>query len=421
MKTIVQLLDTLSDQGEPIIYRIRDKINNLINLPTITFQLGSSVSRDSSQGSMIDLRCETPLETQGDQAKEVREFLVNLQQSNIMKFEEQQDFDTHLSHFIITHVDEHILLNAASSSLKVLNPAFSPSLLYETLRVGLHQIRVGYVTVKSAGWSDNLIQNMTLLSRAECDANTTVSIKPEELQSIAHLLTEKTYLGYVINLVNECMGLQSLPGFQLYLQSSNSDYPIDLRVYLPSDHPEVANIRAKLTGFSLLGSKAIVFEEKLATNTDVAIFIIKELRPLRLESYLKQLHRQINTPEALNEIVHLLKRSFPENALIQHLALYTGTSVTCPYPHIRCQSFYPEGDVYQAVKLLSAALGKSGDLLEIDKRPKTREESEERTGYKMFKASPRELQLIIAVKDCVRLQEKLNELVVVSHSSECFY
>lgn len=419
MKTIVQLLATLNEQGESIIYRIRDKINNLINLPTITFQLGSSGSRDSSQGSIIDLRCETPLETQGDQAKEVREFLANLQQSNIMKFEEQQDFDTHLSRFIITHVDEHILLNAASSSLKVLNPVFSTSLLYETIRVGLHQIRVDYVTVKSAGWSDNLIQNMTLLSPAECDANTPDSIKPEQLQSIAHLLTEKTYLGHVINLVNECMGLQSVPGFQLYLQSSHSDYPIDLRVYLPLDHPEVANIRAKLTGFSLLGSKAIVFEEKMATS-DVAIFIIKELRPLRLESYLKQLHRQINTPEELNEIVQLLKRSFPENALIQHLALYTGTSVTRPYPHIRCQHFYPERDVHQAVELLSAALGKSGDFWGIDKRPKTREESEERTGYKMFKASPRELQLIIDVKDFVRLQEKLNELVVVSHTPECF-
>ncbi|KTD56509.1 hypothetical protein [Legionella shakespearei] len=417
MKTILELLATQGGNGESLIHAIRDKINSLIAVRGFTFQLDNSASREISQGSTFDLRSTVGLATDDIRVKEIRELLANLQQSNILAFEEKQDFDKNTSFFVITHVDEHKLLNADTNALKVSNPIFSPELQHETIRVGAHGIDVSYIRVKSAGNDADLIRHTTLMPSAESSAHVS-GINPLLLQSITHFIISGGYLEYITHLVNTCMSLDKATGFQLYLQSSSPLYPIDLRVYLPSGHSEIENIKAKLTGFSLLRNKAIVFEEKMATGTDVVIFIIKELLPARLELYLQQLKQQNNTAEDLSGILTLLQENFPENAIIQDLTVHTGVSVSRPYPHIRCRNFYHETEVYRVIELLTAVLGRphGQGVWSSDKKPQNNTTLVQPGGYRMYGAAPQELQLIIDVNDFDKAEEKLKESLSVASS-----
>jgi hypothetical protein len=417
MKTIVELLATHNSQGESLIHAIIDKINRVAGCPEYPFQLSCSVSRDSSQGSMYDLRSTVGLAKNDLPAREIRELLANLQQSGILAFEEKQDATKMTCSFVITHVDEHKFLNADDSALRAQNPVFSSDLQHELIRIGQHQVDVSYTKVKPAVNYESLVLNTHLISDSEQSSHNMGLVDPARLQNIAQYLTVDKYLAYVIQLVNTCMNLDSDSGFKLYLQSSNSEYPIDLRVYLPSGHSEIANIKAKLTGFSLLSNKCIAFEEKMATGTDVVIFIIKEVMPARLQTYLKQLNKQKATPEKLHEIVDLLKANFPENTVIQDMETYTSISVSRPYPHIRCRNYYPETAVSQAMELLSSILGRPGaaGTWRSDRKPQTRATTAESGGYRIFHSAPQEQQWIIDIDNIERVEEQLRETL----SSAC--
>lgn len=421
MKTILELLATHNTQGESLIHTITDKINRVLGCQEYPFQLSNSGSRDSSQGSTYDLRNAVGLADDDSQIKEIRELLANLQQSSILAFEEKHDFNKKTTSFVITHVDEDKLLNANDDALRVHNPVFSSAdITHHLIRVGHHQVNVSYKTVKPAASYEALILHTRLISDSEQSSGQMGLINPSQLQNIAYYLTVDKYLAYVLQLINSCMKLDNNSGFKLYLQSSNPDYPIDLRVYLPSNHPEIENIRAKLTGFSLLNKRAVVFEEKMATGTDVAIFIIKELMPARLLTYLEHANLTQATPDKLNEILALLRELFTDNRVIRDMSVHTGVSVSRPYPHIRCQNFYPEIEVLHTLELLSDVLGKpsNNNSWNSDKKPQTCATKPEPGGYKIFRSAPQELQLIIDIHDLDRVEEQLRESLTSSSSSE---
>lgn len=428
MKSIIELISMLGEDGNSAVTKVKIKINQLMKLTEGGFTVGESSSRSSDDGALTDLRMTQPLAASDFRTTEIRRRLTLLQnQYNLIKFEEKINEGTHQSTFIITEVAYPEFLNETEISFQFLTQdTHFPDVNSIIIRNGLHDIRCTYIKMQVGDQMTCLVQGLQNLNLPD------ESYPQEHKDVITYKKNDKGNYSSVMDLIaaqdpkdfNEIKGmlnqfcdLTTNNEFALYFQSSDSEFPIDLRVFLDKDDEKAKNAQLKLSGFVQIG-KGIIHELKSFEGSNQIAIIIKAINKKDLQDHFTYKAVTHLEGEPLERALSLFKEHFPNDKHIQDLVIVSGQgSYSRPYPHIRTQKFWSlskvDPDTIAGLSRLEGA-----GCIDFDERPenkysvaKRNNASYIRPGMRHFNPENDNFQFIIVPKDLSKLEKELEFLM----------
>lgn len=357
MKEIIEILATLDEFHNSLIFKVMSKLNQLIELDEgEKLEIAQSVSRSWETGASTDLRIGPIQNTQ--KIEQLRSLMALLAEAKAIQYEEQHAFNDKSVSFIITACDTRLLENftAPQGMLAVVQPSNT------IIRISL----AGDTYVQGIAENSSAVNSfdmMGLTPGIEEPKKEWFSI-PELLGSL-HQLAKPN----IIDVQHQLRNLLNIK-FEIYFHSSSAQFPIDLRTTsLSLASAETQALSRSLDSLTLLNCLKIECKE---TEGDEIIYIIKEVKPARLERLSLKSEKEANE-EMLLAIINHLKMRFPQNQVIQDLIIFDGEanrSVTRPYRHIRTLNLHScdKEDYQEALAQFRKIKAKFQSLVTFDYR-----------------------------------------------------
>ncbi|KTD72322.1 hypothetical protein [Legionella tucsonensis] len=421
MKSILELISMIGEDGELAINDVKVRINQLMELTEGGFNVGESTSR--SDEALTDLRTSLPLITSDSKTIEIKKRLVLLQNEyNLIKFEEKIDEVTNQSTFIITEVAYPEFLNKTHGDFQFpIEDSHSPEVDSVVIRTGLHNIRCSYIKVYVGQQVVHPIQELQILKdlspHGDKDVITYNRSNTVDNFSIMDFIASQDQKDFheVKSMLNQFCDLTTNNEFSLYFQSSSPEFPIDLRVFLDKEDKNGKNAQLKLSGFVQFGG-GLIYEVKSSKDSNQIAIIIKAINKAHLERYFTNKEKLRLEGDQLDRALALIKEHFPNDKHIQDLAIVSGeVSYTRPFPHIRTQKFWSVATVDPKTIAALSLLEKFG-CIDFDLRPENRFTVEKRNNAHYLKSfapvnfQNDNYQFIVVPKNLSLLQEKLDSL-----------
>ncbi|QMT58738.1 hypothetical protein [Legionella sp. PC997] len=419
MKSILELISMINMDGSSAITDVKIKINQLMGLTEGGFNIGESMSRSGEDGALTDLRTTGSLITADPKTIELRRRLTLLQNKyNLIKFEEKIDEEAKQSTFIITDVVYpeflHTVMNFQLT--EDMNPQEVNSVV---IRNGLHDFRFKYIIIMGERQTICPIQDLEIHPASSPHEQNSEVIQYSRTTSgdnfsIMDLIAaqQQTDFHAIKDMLNQFCDLTPNDGFLLYFQSSSSEFPIDLRVYLDKEDVRGKNAQLKLSGFAQF-ENSLIYEVKSSEDSNQIAIIIKAINKTNLEQYFTNKKNVHLDGVELEKAVALIKAHFPNDRFIQDLEIVSGAgSYTRPFPHIRTPNFYSRSRVNsRTIEVLE--LLETTNCIEFDMRPENRFTVEHRNNAQYL--APMHFlndnyQFIVVPKNLSLLQEKLNSI-----------
>ncbi|VEB34292.1 hypothetical protein [Legionella cherrii] len=424
MKAIIELTSMNDKEGTSTISAVKRRVNQLLDLNDGGFKLGESTSRDSADGALTDLRT-LPLPTLDPKTSEIRRRLTLLQiKYNLIHFEEKVNEGSQ-STFIITKVAYPEFLNVTQGNFQFPKEDMRfPEVNAFIIRSGLHDIRCHYIKVQRGNQMFYPIQDLQKLEEpAHQEGNNEVvnytRNNPGDHFSIMDYVASQDQKDFneIKSLLNKFCDLETNDGFSLYFQSSSSEYPIDLRIFLDKEDTKGKNAQLRLSGFVQFGGQ-LIYEVKSTDDSNQIAIIIKAVNKAHLEKYFTNKEQVHLEGEQLEKALTLIKEHFPNDKHIQDLVVVSGEgSYTRPFPHIRSKKFWSLSQIDPKITEVLSVLEKS-DCVDFDQRPENRFTVQKRNNAQYIKPNAfpvnfqnDNFQFIVVPKNLNLLQEKLDSLV----------
>lgn len=340
-----------------------------------------------------------------EKIKNVRAVLAYLATQNAIEYEEGHTIHTEGVEFIITRCDLEKLKMLPRDILNKIDIQEQKEIVHTTpIRMSFNDKRYYRgVTHTPATINGNMLAIRLKETIEEDEGEEETKKQMFSILELLNSLNSETGSG----LVEIQDGLKLLFGieFELYFHSSNMEFPIDLRT--PAMDTHLSSTQQTLRAIdSLMLLKFVDIEIKDLGNNRKAC-IIKQVNPEELLNQVKILKqfevKGSQDTNFVNSVLAILKKSFPNNSVIQDLIPFDGKvlkSMTRPYLHIRTQHYHnPESENYtQASLILSQIKNALPKQFDVGARPAVTESqaSLERPKYirKQVQATPHE-QLII--------------------------
>ncbi|HAT2008832.1 TPA: hypothetical protein I8Z88_001031 [Legionella pneumophila] len=365
MKEIIELLATLDELQKPYIHRVKTRLSELLNLDekeNELMRIEQSTSRSWEEGATTDLRI-GPIKSK-KRTEEIRAVLIALSGANAVKYEEGHNLENNAVEFIVTACDVEQLEGFIPLNQEEMQNTI-PVMTFIRMSIAGNR---GYV--RGISFNSEKLDGENYLGSFKEGELTTSTQEWFSVLELLDLLNSESEL----NLIQIQNDLKSLLGvkFEVYFHSSSEEFPIDLRT---------GSLDLKETGAQQLlrSMDSLVLLDCLKTESKELedgqkVCIIKQVNPQELHRFSLKKGKNTNAnAEMLSNIIELLKRSFPNNQVIQDLVVFDGRdgrSMSRPYFHIRTQNFHQEGtsDYKSAMSILKKLQDKTSKKIIFDFR-----------------------------------------------------
>lgn len=390
-ETLLEVVELVSMQDKLVITDIQDTLNEVFDLKdSEQFKIGGSSSRDSKDGSLMDLRSGF-WEEEDSAFKNIRIIFISLQENLILKFEEKIKHYRNEVQFVITHINPSKFWQAIDSSGG--SPRFTNVIPHDeeqinktTIRTAGHNLNVSYQSEfifknKFIFRDDTQLENkarrvMEFSSEGSNFSATQTMNMPEMLnkicqgasKSVMDLVAEypKEVIDEIIKMLNQSCGISDTQaGFSLYYNSSDVLYPLDFRLIRKSNDDVQVDIKSILSGYS---QKGVIFKCKDTLANDSQIYILKSICLWDIRRRIELSKTQVNKAD-LESAVQMLQNAFPNDLVAKDLQIVDGfrSSATVPFLHIRTSKDYWIEKEYAPLDYVLSLL-KLGKILDYDRR-----------------------------------------------------